>query len=350
MAAIFITTMDVTMRLNLKPFIALFLLLNTLFNGAYAAPIPVEVTPIEKRFVSESIDVVGDIRAHDEVKLAAEVAGTVAKIVFVEGESVKAGEVVALLDDALFAAEVRRAQASFQLAELRLQRDQQLYQKRTISQSVLEESQAELEERRAALDVAEVRLSKTRLIAPFDGWSGLRHFSVGDYVSPGEPLVTLVNDQPLLIDFSVPHRAASLIEVGDKVEFTVGQQHLRREARVIAIEPSMDRGSRALKVRAQYDNAERDVISGNFAKVMFSVASVEPLLVVPAQSLIGVSGGYVVYLLEEGKAARYSVRIIRREGNMAILENTLPEGAQLIMAGFQRVRPGADVIPVVVGE
>lgn len=315
-----------------------------------AAPVPVEIANIAKRYVNERIDVVGDIRAHDEVQLAAEVAGTVAVITFQEGDKIAAGDTVFALDDALYSAEVRRAEASYNLAKLRYERDQQLFQKRTISQAVFEQSRAELDESLATLDVAKVRLSKTRVTAPIDGWAGLRHFSVGDYVSPGEPLLTLVNDQPLLIDFSVPHRVAGIVKPGDTVQFSVGQQLLQRSADIVAVEPAMDRASRALKVRAQFANANRDVISGSFAKVVLKVASPEPQLVIPAQALVGVSGGYIVYLNDNGMAARHSVRIVRREGELAILENTLPEGLPIIIAGLQRLRPGVEVMPVKVGE
>lgn len=315
----------------------------------FAAPVPVEQTLITKQFVNEKLDVVGDMRAHDRVALAAEVAGTVAGIFFEEGQPVSAGQTVLVLDDALYLAELRRAEASFNLAKLRFERDQQLYEKRTISQAVFEQSQAELQERRAALDVASVRLSKTKVVAPFSGWAGLRHLSVGDYVSPGEPLLTLVNDQPLLIDFNVPYRVSSQIKRGDKVTFIAGSSREIRHGDVVAIESSMSNASRSLQVRARYENAERDVLSGNFAKVMFEVPSPSPLLVIPAQALIGVSGGYVVYLNDNGVAVRHSVRIVRREGETAILEDTLPD-LPLIIAGFQRLRPGSEVVVTTLGE
>ncbi len=330
--------------------LVLTLMAGLLSPFSWSAAVPVELANIEKRYVTEKLDVVGDLQAHDQVQLAAEVAGTVAAIAFSEGGRVSAGEVVIALDDALYAAELRRAEASFNLANLRFERDQQLYQKRTISLSVYEQSQAELAQSRAALDVARVRLSKTNVVAPFDGWAGLRHLSVGDYVSPGESLLSLVNDSPMLLDFSVPFRAAGLIKPGDVVTFSVGASRQLRRATVVAVEPSMSSASRTLKVRASYPNVERDVLSGNFAKVQFEIPSAAPLLVIPAQALIGVSGGYVVYLNDNGKASRHNVRIVRREGELAILEDTLPEGLPLIVAGFQRLRPGSDVVAVMVGE
>lgn len=342
-----------TLELYMRPLHFLFSTL-CVFSGllvvpVWAAPVPIEQALITKRFVTEKLDVVGDIRAHDRVELAAEVAGTVAGIFFEEGQPVSAGQTVLVLDDALYTAELRRAEASFNLAKLRYERDQQLYEKRTISQAVFEQSQAELQERRAALDVASVRLSKTKVVAPFSGWAGLRHLSVGDYVSPGEPLLTLVNDQPLLIDFNVPFRVSGQIKRGDKVTFIAGSSRQIRQGDVVAIESSMNNASRSLQVRAKYENAERDVLSGNFAKVMFEVPSPSPLLVIPAQALIGVSGGYVVYLNDNGVAVRHSVRIVRREGETAILEDTLPD-LPLIIAGFQRLRPGSEVVVTTLGE
>lgn len=337
------------MRAQLIILPTIFVMFAVFAHASWAVPIPVEQVAIAKRFVFEKLDVVGDIRAYDRVELAAEVAGTVAEIFFQEGQPVSAGQTVLRLDDALYMAEFRRAEASYNLAKLRYERDQQLYEKRTISQAVFEQSQAELQERRAALDVAGVRLSKTKVVAPFSGWAGLRHLSEGDYVSPGEPLLTLVNDQPLLIDFSVPFRVSGQIKRGDKVAFIAGASRQVRSADVVAVEASMSQASRSLVVRAIYDNPHRDVLSGNFAKVMFEVPSPAPLLVIPAQALIGVSGGYVVYLNNHGVAERHNVRIVRREGETVIIEDTLPD-LPLIIAGFQRLRPGSEVVAVTIGE
>jgi membrane fusion protein (multidrug efflux system) len=329
-------------------------LLTTLFTMVVIehaiAATPVELSNIERQIVTEKADLVANLRANDTVDLAAEVAGIIDKILFNEGGQVAKGDVLIELDDQLFKAELRRAEANYQLATMRFERDRKLFEKNTISQAVFEETQAELFVSKAALDVAKVRLEKTKIVAPFSGYVGLRNLSVGDYVSPGESLLSIVNDNPVLIDFSLPQRLAGALKVGDEIMFTVANASQQRLAKVIAIEQSMRHASRSLPVRALYENNQRDVLSGNYANVHIEVASEQQHVVIPSQALIGISGGYIVYIVQEGKAVRQNANIIRRDMEFAVLEDNFPADVQVVIAGHQTLRPGAEITAVSVGD
>jgi len=335
-----------------KLFTSSLLILTTLLGGGlYAqAGTPVELIDVVRDKVTEKADLVANLRANDQIELAAEVAGIVSRILFNEGGKVAKGDVLIELDDQLFTAEVRRAEANFQLANMRFERDRKLFEKNTISQAVFEETQAELYVSKAALDVAKVRLEKTKIIAPFSGFVGLRKLSVGDYIAAGESLVSLVNDTPLLLDFSLPQRLANSLSVGDTVTFTVANTADRRSAEVIAVEPSMRNASRSLPVRARYDNTNRDVLSGNYADVHIEVHSAIQHVVVPAQALIGISSGYIVYIVQDGKAQRHNVQIVRRDMESAVLKDNFPSDVKIIIAGHQTLRPGSEVTAISVGE
>lgn len=332
---------------NINKLFSVFLFLG--WGCVAVAATSVELIEINREPVVAKSTLVGNLRAHDQVELAAEVAGIIAKISFAEGQKVRRGQVLIELDDELFKAEVRRAEASYQLAKMRFDRDSKLFEKNTISQAVYEQTRAELQVSKAALDVAQVRLDKTQVFAPFDGFIGLRKMSVGDYVSAGESLLHVINDTPILLDFNLPQKLAGSLQVGDSVEFKVANRPEIRSAKVIAIEPSMISTSRAQPVRAEYENNERDVLSGNFADVHISVESPLPQVVIPAQALIGISGGYIVYIVQEDKAERHHVRIVRRDAEKVVLEDNFPVGAKVVIAGHQRLRPGDDVVAVNVG-
>lgn len=313
------------------------LLLSTGSWGAEQTPLPVEVVVPVQRPMPEEIQVTGTLIAQEWVKLAPEISGKIKLLPFTEGGAVKQGDLIVQLDDALLAAELRQAQASYELARLRHERDQKLLKSNSISRAVYDESLAELDEGRAVLEVAQVKLDKSRILAPFDGYISLRDVSVGTYVTAGEELLILVDDRPLRLDFRVPERIAHAVTPGTVVHFEIGRhgRSQRYEATVTATQPAITPNSRTLLARAIYPNADRSLLAGSFARVELVLGGEEPVLAIPEEALIGTAGGYRVFTVVEGRARLQEVETgVRRDGFVAVTAG-LREGSQVVVAGHQ---------------
>lgn len=293
----------------------------------------------------EEILVTGTLIANEWVLVAPELAGTIKALPFTEGGAIKQGDPILELDDAMLAAELRQAQASYDLAKLHFDRNEQLYKRQSVSKSVFDESAAELRERQAALDVARVKLAKTRITAPFDGYITLRDISVGAYVTPGQQLFTLVDDTPLKLEFRVPERLAGKITPGMKVQFEVNLsgEPERHEAEVGLVQPAITPASRSLEARAFFPNTERRILAGTFARVYFTVGDDQPVLAVPEQALIGSADGYFVFVLEQDQARRRAVKTGVRRGGLVAITAGLQPGVPVIVAGHQTLVDGITV-------
>jgi len=329
-----------------------FCVLVPLASGDEPEGAPVEIaTPIAQPMPDE-ITVTGTLVASEWVEVSPEIAGTVKAMPFAEGGRVSKGDLLLELDDSLLAAEFRQATASYELAVLRHQRNAKLIERKTISQSVFDESAAELNERKAALEVAQVKLDKTRILAPLDGYVGLRDTSVGAYVTPGQKLFMVVDVTPLRLDFRVPERIASVVEPGSKVSFEINVTGKSQtyDAVVRATQPAITPNSRTLLARAIYPNQQGEILAGSFAKVKVTQGAGEPVLTVPEQALVGTSEGYKLLVVVAGRAeARQVITGVRREGRVAILSG-LEEGVPVITAGHQMLAEGAPVNVVLVQE
>jgi len=311
---------------------------------------PVEIALPLVQPMPEEIVVTGTLVANEAVHISPEIAGTVKSMPFVEGSAIARGDLILELDEALLAAELRQAQASHDLALLRNDRDRKLVKSNSISQSVYDQSTAELNERRAALEVAQVRLDKTRIRAPFDGHISLRDTSVGAYVTPGEHLFTLVDDSVLKLDFRVPERVASVVKPGLSVSFHLQADRSDRAYRAIvkAVEPAITPSSRTLLARATYDNAGRNILAGSFASVTLTLGGADPVTTVPEQALIGSPAGFYLFVVTDRMAARREVELgVRRGGRVAITRGLRPD-EPVIVAGQQLVQDGSpvNIIPV----
>jgi membrane fusion protein, multidrug efflux system len=293
----------------------------------------------------EEIVVTGTLVANEWVRISPEIAGTVKSLPFEEGGHISKGDLILELDDALLAAQLRQAQASFDLAKLRHDRDRELVKRKSISQAVFDESAAELNERQAALEVSQVRLDKTRIRAPFDGYISLRDTSVGAYVTPGEHLLILVDDSVLKLDFRVPERIAGAVKPGTRVTFQIqsdGNGH-DYQATVRATQPAITPNSRTLLARASYANDQRKILSGSFAMVKLTLSQADPVATIPEQALTGSAHGYRIFVVEDGMAIQRDVTVgVRRDGRVAIMSG-LAADEPVIIAGQQLVREGSPV-------
>src|SRR5829696_6807471 len=147
---------------------------------------------------------VGTLAANESVVIAAEIAGRIARIGFTEGEAVKAGDVLIELDDTVLKAELDKVRSDVALARANRERALTLANQGSGTQRARDETEAAFQAQQANLALAEARLQKSTLTAPFAGVVGLRNVSVGAYIVPGQKIVELADIKTLKVDFRVP--------------------------------------------------------------------------------------------------------------------------------------------------
>jgi membrane fusion protein, multidrug efflux system len=278
----------------------------------------------------------------------------VAEIAFADGARIRKGQLLVRLDDALQKAEFSQAQAQLSIARANLKRNEELVTQGFVAQRALDESRASLQVAEAQVQLAEARLARMRVVAPFDGTLGLRTVNVGDYVKDGADLVNLEDTSVLLVDFRLPERYQARLAVGQPVQIQLdalpGQNF---KAQVQAINPLVEANARSLQVRAALPAVKGESVRpGMFARVNTVFSVNDQALVVPEEAIVPQGGKQVVYRLEkegEGDAAktvsrRTEVKLgVRRGAQVQVLEG-LNEGDTVVVAGQQRLQK--DGLPV----
>ncbi|MFH1498670.1 MAG: efflux RND transporter periplasmic adaptor subunit, partial [Verrucomicrobiota bacterium] len=153
----------------------------------------VEVINIQRRDLSESLNVVGSIAPNESATIRPEMSGLVRSIHFEEGQPVKKGDLLLQIDDAELRAQVAQTQARHDLARLNLERAENLRQTQSNTQADVDRARSEFAAAQAELALLEVRLQRTAVKAPFDGVPGGRTISIGDNVSPST-VITKIAD------------------------------------------------------------------------------------------------------------------------------------------------------------
>jgi membrane fusion protein (multidrug efflux system) len=307
-------------------------------------PVPVEVIELKPVRVLESIAAVGSLRSNESVVLRPEVSGRIQSIGFRDGQAVRRGQLLVGLDATLNEAEVAQARAEFDLAASNLKRTEDLASKSFISSSAQDQAASGVQVAEARLKLAEARLAKMRIVAPFDGVVGIRNVSIGEYVKDGAELVNVEDIRTLKVDFRLPERYFTQLRSGLPVEVVADAlPGARYVGSVDAINPRVDTSGRSLEVRAKLDNADGRLRPGMFARVRVLLGDRPNALMVPEEAVVPLGDDFFVYTVADGKARRVRVKLgVRRDAQVELLEG-VGAGDQVVTAGIRVQRDGQPV-------
>lgn len=318
---------------------------------------PVEAAVATRDTLALEVRAVGSLEADALVQLRPEIDGHVTSIEFREGARVEQGEVLVRMDQNKLRAQRQAARAALARTraeagnlQTRLRRNDSLLAEGAISAQAYDDletdyntAQARLEEAEANLELARQRLEDATIRAPFGGRTGARNFDLGDYISVGDDLFTLVDDDPMEIQFAVPERYLGQLEVGNPVSLTVRSMPGRTfRGKVDFVSPYVDPQNRTVELKARIPNPEAELRAGQFADVRVQLES-RAATVIPEAAVVPRQEGNFVFRVEGGQARRTEVRTgARRRGVVEVLSG-VAAGDTVVVAGQQRLQPGSEV-------
>jgi len=325
--------------------------------GGQGGPASVEVAKVQTLKLQDDAQAVGSLRSRQSVMLRPEVSGRVAQIAFADGARVKRGQLLVQLDNVLQRAELSQAQAQLSSARANLKRNEELVAQAFVAQRVLEESRASLQVAEAQVALAQARLSRMRIVAPFDGTVGLRTVNLGDYVKDGADLVNLEDTSQLTVDFRLPERYQTRIATGQQVQVELDALPGKRfSAKVQAVDPLLDANGRSVAVRAALPGASGgELRPGMFARVTTVFSTNDAALVVPEEAIVPQGGKqFVIKLVKEGEgdgakliSRRAEVLLGVRRGAQVQITQGVAAGETVVVAGQQRLQKDGTPVRVV---
>lgn len=310
-----------------------------------AAPAAVDVVKVAAAKLHEDVNAAGTIRSNEAVMIRPEVAGRITRLNFGDGQAVKKGQVLVAFDSTVNQAEVQQAKAELDIAKANFNRNDELARQKFISIRARDESASNVQVLEAKLALAQARLSKLEIRAPFSGIVGIRNVSVGDYVKDGADLVNLEDISSVKVDFRVPEKFADRVRKGQELEVVVDALPGKPfRAQVDAIDPQVDSSGRSALLRGRIENPQGRLKPGMFARVRLILAERANALVVPEEAIVPQGSKAAVWKVVDGKAVRTEVKTgMRREAKVEILEG-LQLGDTVVTAGQMRLsRDGAPV-------
>lgn len=316
---------------------------NQMENNTSANLLQVEAVEIEHESIEDRIFTSGTIRANEVIQLSMETSGIITQLSFEEGRPIEKGELLLKINDSELQAQKQRASFRLNLAEQREERQSGLLDRGGTSRDEYEATLNEVNVLRSELQLIEAQIDKTELRAPFSGNIGLKYVSEGSYISPNAEIASLQDINPVKIDFSIPERYISRVEIGDKVNFTVQGVDSTFAGEVYAFEPTINRDTRTLQIRAISSNDDELLYPGAFANITLILETIDDAMMVPTISLLPELNSQKLFVVKNGVIEEMRVTSgIRSSEKVQVLDGIAP-GDTVLTTGLLQAVPGMEV-------
>ncbi len=330
---------------------------------------PVVAGEVKKQDVPVWLDGIGTVQAFNTVTMRARVDGEIQKIAFTEGQDVKAGDLLAVIDArplqaAVTQAEAKKKQDEALLANARavLARNTDLIQKRVLDQQTFDTSKyqadqlaAQVQADQGALDAAKVQLDYTRVIAPIDGRTGVRLVDAGNVVRASDQtgIVVITQLKPVSVVFTLPEanlrairdrQAAAPDEPVKVVALDRANTASLAEGTLTVVDNQIDQTTGTIRLKATFANEDLRLWPGQFINARLLVDVKKGGLIVPANVIQrGPQGSYAYVIKPDLTAEMRPVSVAQTEDGMALVDKGLNEGERVVVDGQYKLQPGGKV-------
>lgn len=298
---------------------------------------------IQATSFSDFLTLTGSMEANEQIDLQSEISGMVAAINFTEGSHVAKGQVLVKINDKELQAQLAQVRTKYSLSSENQRRAKLLLEKEAISQEEFDIATADYRTAQSQIQLIEAQLSKTVIRAPFAGKIGLRNISLGSYLTPTTVIAKLVNTDRIKVSFSIPEKYATMVKLNSTIQFNVQGVDQTLSAKIFAIEPVVEASTRTLLVKAVTENANKQLIPGTFADIIFPLATLNDALLVPAEALIPIQNGKKLFVYKSGKAKEVIVEVGARTKEDVLITTGITAGDTVLTTGVMTLKNDAPV-------
>lgn len=318
----------------------------------------VRTEQVKLQSIRPKVESIGTLNAFEEIIISSRVDGILNVCNIKEGTPVSRGAVLALVDDTDYRLEVRRDEAALKQAEATLANARQEYQRKEalLKEELVTRQQfddistkraladADVDRAKAALSLAREKLSKTKILSPLNAYVKEKKVSAGDYVRNGTPLFSLIQVDPIKLNFTVPERDIGKLKKGQQVRFTLDALPGKPfSGTVRTIYPNLEEKTRTLQVEAIVGNKDKLLKPGSFAKVTLFTGDARDSVLIPITSLVYDDSKVKVFVVEGERARELYVKPGAKYGEMMEITEGLKGGETLVVAGQQNLAEGIKI-------
>ncbi len=304
----------------------------------------VEVITLKSQEYTDYVTIVGTIEPYNDAKISHETGGIIDRIVKDKGSYVSKGDTILILDNQSFKASMEAAKAQYELADVRFQKQQEVYNQNVGSEFEFLNAKYNRNQLKAVYDQARVMYEKSFIKAPFNGIVDSRLFDEGEFLPPATQVVRVIDATRLKIVAGVPERYAADIKVGAKTKVYIKELFDEPfDGKINYVGRALDPANRTFPVEILITNKNGLIKPDMLAEVSITKSVYENIVTVPEEVVTRTDNSYIVFVVNNGKAELRNVEILSRKGESVAVKSGLKEGDKLVVVGFQNLVDGENV-------
>jgi membrane fusion protein, multidrug efflux system len=288
--------------------------------------------------IRDRINLPGSIEPWTDLKLLAKISGTVTEVLVAEGDHVKEGDIIAMIEEDDYRINLDRTQAAYNLAKADFKRDQSIHTKGMIPTADLDTKETRVQTTKADLENAQLQYSRCTITAPMDGIIQTLDAKVGLLLSVADPVAEILKIDRLKAVIGIPESDVNAVRKLDTVAVTI--QALGNEkilARKCFLSPAPETIARLYNLELEIDNSDGRILPGMFVRADIVKETVEDAIIVPFYSVISRNDKQFVFVEEDGIAKKRDVRLGVMEKWMVEIADGLQVGDNLVVEGHRDV-------------
>jgi membrane fusion protein (multidrug efflux system) len=319
-------------------------------------PATVTATVASYQTWQPQLSAVGSLRAVRGVDVTTEVPGLVREIAFNSGQDVKTGQILVRLNDDSDVALLHSLQAAAELAQTVYKRDKAQYDIQAIAKAQLDADAADLKSKNAQVAQQAALVEKKTIRAPFAGRVGITTVNPGQYINPGDAIVTLQAIDPIYADFYLPQQQLGQLAIGQSIALDTNAFGGRSfDGKIQSINPKVDNTTRNVQIEATVDNRERKLLPGMYANVKIDAGAQQRYLTLPQTAITYNPYGATVFVVKPGTRPNPQGKVLpvaqqvfitpgpTRGDQVAILKGVDP-GIQVVTSGQLKLKNGTPLV------
>jgi len=301
-----------------------------------------------------TLSAIGTVAAVQGVTVSADLPGTVERIGFQSGAWVREGDLLALLDTRQERAQLAAADAQRELAKVSLERMQGLLDEHVVSRAEFDHAIADARQSDARAGEIHATIDRKTVRAPFAGVLGIRHANLGQYLSAGDPIVTLESLDPIYVNFGVPQQTMTDLRPGRAVHVTAADLGTAEFAgRITAVDSLVDASTRNVQTQATIANPGGTLRPGMFVQAEVTLGAPSRIVSLPASAISHAAFGDSVFVVADLKDAQGKpyrgvrqqfVKVGPGRGDRISVLSGLMGGEEVVTSGVFKLRNGAAVL------
>ena len=335
--------------------------------GGSTGPVPVRVAAATTGEFAIYYKALGTVTALNTINVRSRVAGELVKINFQEGQQVKAGDLLAVIDPRSYQIALQQAegtlmqnQALLKNAQIDVQRYRDLYKEDSIAKQTLDTAESQvgqylgtIKTNQAAVGDAKLNLDFTQIRAPIAGRIGLRQLDVGNLVAANDTtaLAVITQTKPITVNFTLPEKdladVLSHYRNGDKLMVEAWDRadtKLQARGVLASIDNQIDITTGTLKFKARFDNNDEALFPNQFVNARLLATTMKNVVLVPSAAVqFGVNGTFVYVMDGEKKVRIRQLKTGPADENSTVITEGLAAGDRVVLEGTDRLKDGSDV-------